>query len=1200
MSVLGAVSPYPSLVQRVEEAKAERRAQAGPGPIRRWVRRVAVGIAVIFAALGASSGTAQAWPWDDAVENVGQFVLNFCGPEDLPTFTNGYGIDTVFGLNKKRNNTRTVAPDMSEELASRSGKAVDRLNDYYTGDNRKIVATPKYERYGFSTLKWTNFGAGCFSIGYWFSSINNFALTGLVHIPSILSMAVLQLAMSEDLYTAFTVIIQPIVKIFNAVFMPWVPIIAAVGVAWAFVRSRGSLQETLKAAVWVICIFGVFLMIGGPNDKTAWVVSKAFNVVTDVTGRAACELNKQTQGSECDPNDPMKAIHQSLWYGVPYQVWLSGEVGDQQAKDDIQLSKEGKVGIGPAILNGMYVGPDDKNEVGHHVLTWRSKWNSASYAGQANEGNKLGMWTGSYGDNQSGWWGGVWRNIPFLATVKFICNDTVKGGEDSDSERDNRWFYGGSCDARGAGTSHMVGSFTGQAWNEQIVTAFAGGVAAVAVLLAVGVAAMYLALQKMLFFFLLVFAPLFLAISTFADPARRQFAIKYFEVLVANLIKQCAAVCAVLFVSHAMGTLMVPPEGFPDIPWILKPYLAILFFIALLLFAMPMKNILTAAVAGDASVVQKTANAPMNAAKTVGKAAVAAGVIAATGGAAAPAALGGLGSAGATAGGLAKGATLLNRAGTMMGNRGGVGRMLHTAGRGLSLADSVGAARAQRLGQSNAVRSGAELLARGPGGGRYQRDAAGRLTAAGRQAAERDFRAMAAPGGARAGRAAQAQQQFMQQAFRNHQMRTGQLHPSDPRNASGNVAGLPQAGSPRGALTGRGQGDGENRGLTGIQPSSDFTGGNPTNANSLQNTQQYFGEQARAVTSGPEFGRSEDIRPTIALSGADVLAQAGLSRGEVETNPIQLLTNDSAYGGGDTTRMDPMHPATEAMTNLRFAAAGGNEQEIQVAVLAASESIAQHGVPSEISQVRSYGAVAQDFEPMSVVGAMPSLSEDSSWRDRAEGAVTMQSAMAQMPADHPASDAVQSYVQALSNPAVDLGAVDALKVQAIESFEQAAPQPAAAPELPASAHTDLGSPAPAGPASPPSADPLHDHGSRSAAGGAQESTPIYDSLAAAVREGMRDAREHAPHAAEAAPAADPGRVSGAPSAADPERPEPVDEGRASEPDDRDAPMLKYRPTRRRRRHVDDDGKPLFGYDDDEDTDDVWTWDEDPWAEEGDR
>jgi hypothetical protein len=548
-------------VQRVEEAKAEQRALSGLGPVRRWLRRVVVSIAVIFAVLGGGSGTAQAWPWDNAVENVGQFVLNFCGPEDVPNLADGYGIDTVFGLNQNRNNTHTIAPDVSEDLAGESGNAIDRLNKYYTGDNKSVVAKPTYERYGFSTLKWTNFGAGCFSIGYWFSSINNFALTGLVHIPSILSMAVLNLAMGEDLYLAFKIIIQPIVKIFNAVFMPWVPMIAVVGVAWAFIRSRGSLQVTLKAAVWVICIFGVFLMIGGPQDKTGWIITKAFNVVTDVTGRAACELNKQTQGSECDPNDPMKVIHQSLWYGVPYQVWLSGEVGDQQAKEDIRLAKEGTVGIGPAVLNGMYVNStDDKTELGTSLLTWRSKWNSASYAGQADEGNKLGMWTGGrhnaeadQGDED--WWGGVWRNVPFLATVKFICNDTADGndsGRDSDRAEDNRWFYGGSCDAAGAGTADVVGNFTGQAWNEQIVTAFAGGVAAFAVMLAVGVAAMYLALQKMLFFFLLAFAPLFLAISTFADEKRRQFAIKYFEVLVANLIKQCAAVCAVLFVSHAV------------------------------------------------------------------------------------------------------------------------------------------------------------------------------------------------------------------------------------------------------------------------------------------------------------------------------------------------------------------------------------------------------------------------------------------------------------------------------------------------------------------------------------------------------------------------------------------------------------------------------------------------------------------------
>ncbi|MDN5771504.1 MAG: type IV secretion system protein, partial [Microlunatus sp.] len=771
MALLTATTPKPSLALVVNDARAVKRAEKSAArPLRRWARRLTVGLAMTFALLGFSGGTAQAWPWDVA-ENITAFITNFCGPQDVPPLANYTGTDTTFGLNSVENstvrNTIVADPGSLSSVAGKEGNGLERLQTAFGSD--KTLTSPTYERYGFTSLAWTNFGSGCFSIGYWFSPISNLAFTLAVKFPMIVGMALLHLAMDNWLYDVFTTIISPFVKVFTTIFTPWVYFIAPIGVLWVWIKSRGSVQQVMKAAVWVLCIFGVFLWMG---NNTSTLVTKANNFVTVFAGAAAEKISTAATGTATPADNPLGAIDQALWHGVPYQAWLVGEVGDAEAGADIEREKAGQLGWGPAILNGLYVGTDEK---ARDVEANRQDWNGRSYSPDASDDSKTGSWTGNGGEKS-------WQGIPLLTVVKFMCNDSADGGENSGDEADNRWFYGGQCDAAGAGTTQMVGHFTGATYNEQLVSAFAGGYATLAVVLAIGLCSIYLALQKMLFYFLLLFGPIFLAVSLFADDKRRAFAKRYFELLLANIIKQCVAVCVVLFVAFSISNLLYPPPsvGLPEIPWMLKPSVAMLFFIALVLFLIPLRNILTAAAKGDTKVVDQTANAPVVAAKGAAKVAVVATAAVATGGAALAFSGTSLGAAAMAGGKVGKAGQLLTTASRVVGSRGGVGKALRVMGQGANLGQQVGTSQLDKQGRADAVLQGAKgLISDNPG--KYQTDSNGKVTKEGLAAAKKDFTKDAQIGTA-AVRSAAAFNATQAAANEGFLKRTGSYSPSDPRN----------------------------------------------------------------------------------------------------------------------------------------------------------------------------------------------------------------------------------------------------------------------------------------------------------------------------------------------------------------------------------------------------------------------------------
>lgn len=1142
------VTPYPSLGASAREArKAERAQKAASSRVRRTFKRLLATTAILFAMLGFGGGTAHAWPWDVA-ENVTAFITNFCGPNDV-SVNDFRGVDNASGLNHpdepKRDTRATVFP---KEGASGTGLA--RINTAF-GDER--VTNPTYERYGFSTLRWTNYGSGCFTMGHWFTPVTSGFFQILVNMPMIMGMATMRLVFPDDgthmLYQFWTSVFGFYAKAFTDIFTPFALLIAPIGVGWVWWKSKGSLQAVTKAMVWVLMIFGTMVWMG---SNTSTIVTKANTFVASFATTAAEKINEHATGAPSGGSG-LDGVNQTLWHGVSYQTWLNGEVGPQQAYEDLERERSNQVGWGPAILNGLYVGTDD---AGRKRLTGAvNDWNSHSYAPEedgfvGDASTKVSDWT----DDE------IWKDVPFLYTVGAMCNDDFDGGGSTDP-KDNRWMYGGSCDSAGAGTSHMVPYFQGNEYNNQMVVVATGFITALAIFGVITLASIYLGIQMIMFFFFMLFAPVFLTVSMFADEKRRRFATRYFELLMANIIKQCVAVLGILFVAHAMSTLMQIPAA--TLPWMLKPLAALLFLGAIILFMFPLASIVKAAAKGDTSVVDKMYNAPAKAATTTAKVAVAAAAIAATAGAAAPLLGGATGALGS-----GKAASLLTSGGRALGSRGGVGKAMTSAGRLMRAGNAAGGMMNDQMTARKVRTDGISKMLSGATGAAYKAslaktpgmvDKAGNLTKAGMKRASKDY-AQSMATGLKGRQADRMQKEHMSNFFAGHRMRAGasaaeaagidlnkdgtvknpaaaaaaglaldgngrpisyhELDPQNPevkaraeseraqqrhaawqkdafnRNADPNAAAAagsagagaatvprgtfspntpinPQTGlpvdpgaaaavvagvnlnpdgtvaDPEAAKAAGVHVDSDNRPITAAAAGAASRAGGPDatksanvssadpNASAEEVAKKGFAEKARDRVDGPSFSKDENIKATVEATGVKVLSDMKVTHGDVVADPSTLLTG-TAYRNGDVSAMDPKHPATAAMTDLKFAISGGaSDEQIETASARAQQALATHGVPDQIASISSTGATAEKFSSADVVGAMPSLGAESTWQERAEAAKTMNAAAAAMPEGHEAAPEVRTYISALNNPAVPTEEVDHLKAQAVMAFDQA-------------------------------------------------------------------------------------------------------------------------------------------------------------------
>lgn len=1104
-----------------ENRRAQAQEQTRPAErprFQKWVRLVLATVALAIGLSGFSLSSAQAWPWDDMKDNITATIMNMCGPNDVPTPSTYTGVDTMAGLNTDGGHDvrSTILPVFAEdEGGTAGGNGMERIQNVY-GPYNEVIAQPTYERYGFSALSWHQYGYDCFSPSLMMGPLADMGLTVLVHVPMMISMAILNLAMDNQIYDAFATMMQPFIGAMYQLFNPWIYMIVPVGVLIAWLASRGSIQATLKAAGWGVFILAVFLLMG---SSTTTIVSKATNIVTEVSGTAACKLNAaagdDTSGDDCSTTDPIKSVNQALWYGIPYQTWHLGQVGERQAELDSEARENGEVGWGPAILNGQYVGVNIDGEIdeqGRDVISATETWNQANYTPDSDSG-KVALWAEE----------SVWNQVPYLGNIKMMCNDVGGTGEnDREPSENTRWMYSGNdgtnnyCDTASAGTTEMVSYVQGNEFNQQFLTALAGMVGVGAVSLTVIVASIYLGVQKMLFFFLLFLAPMVLLVSALGDRKRRPFAIRFAELLGANLLKQIAAVCIVLFVAHAMASLF-GSATFGSVPWIMKPYVAFLFFIALALLAFPLKNLVKGAVQGDTSALDKQANAPVRAAKNTAKGAGIVTAVAATGGAALAA--GGGTALAAGAGGKAamagKAGSALTQAGKVMGHGSKAGKAMRAGGGLMRASQSVMDSRHTAQGRKSAVAQSAQSLLTGKGSEKY-RDQEGNFLPNATKMAQKDAQKMA-ESGQKTDKATKAQDAYLASFFNGYRKENGEHHKLDPnspqnlRNAqaqkeqerrqaktdadkaasTGAASGAPagasnanQPGSGTGPQSGfhtapdtSGNGRNTQQGTTsdrnaakesastgdgsaariagaaaagaatngasahsqGTDGSTDAQGSDAHSQASLRQAQevnyQRFAEQAKANLNGPSFAREMEYNVNTVRSGADVLSQAGLSQEQVTSNPTLLLSGE-AYDGGSTAKMDPFHPATGAMNQLRFAASSGDEEAMERAVDQASDAVAQHGVPNQVSGVSSIGERAQNFESVQLVGAMPNLSENASWQERADAAHTMMAAQVAMPETFPAREAVQNYTDALTNPGVDVASLAALKESTIAQIAE--------------------------------------------------------------------------------------------------------------------------------------------------------------------
>lgn len=1046
-------------------AQENRRAQRTnrPRPHRERVAKLArlllAAIALTIGLTGFSMSSAQAFPWDDMKENMTATITNMCGPNDVPdqaTYTN---IDTIAGLNQAepRDGYRsTIKPDFTQDQnGGQGGNGLDRLEKVY-GDQGDVIAKPTYERYGFSTLQWHNYGYDCFSDTLMMGPLANMALMSMVHVPMMISMAFLNLVMDNVLYTGFSELMQPFIGAMYDIFQPWIYLLVPIGIGVTWLGSKGSLQATMKATGWGVFVLSVYLLMGSSTSK---VVSWATNIVTEVSGSAACKMNAaddggRTDNTECDAGDPVKAVQQDLWYGIPYQTWHLGQVGEYQAALDDEALEKGEVGWGPALLNGQYVGVDEDGAVdktGQTVLAATQAWNSATYSPDGDESKNM-----KWGKNNQ------WDKVPYLGNIKMMCDDR-DNGKDTPGDDDNamrRWAYNGAsgssyCDSAGAGTSAMIPHIQGNEYNKQILIAMSGLVGVIAVSLTILVAAVYLGFQKMMFFFLLFLAPMVLLVSAIGDRKRRPFAIRYAEIIGANLLKQVAAVCIVLFVSYAMASLF-GSTAFGAIPWIMKPQIALLFFVALAFLAFPLKNMVKGAIQGDTSVIDKQATAPQRAMKSTAKIAAVGAAAIATGGAglAAVGGVSGIAPAVAAAGGkgavMGKAGSMLGQAGRVMGIGSKSGRAMRAGGQllkaGQGMMHAKDNVKGRKLGAFNAA---AQMIRDNPSKYRQFNAETGEYADATPEAKERamrDSQEMAVKG-ARFLRAGKSRDEFMRQWEAAYEGADPDLPPQTgpgprprpkPRPKplpKPEPKPLPPSGGDRQLSSGAGSAPGgdprpsdepspedsptPSAGVAAIAPThgaSADTEGTGARRGPVRTYEEYA-EQAKENLSGPAFSQEMEYKVNTVRSSDDVLNNVGLSQEQVVANPTLLLSGD-AYNGGSTTAMDPFHAATPALNELRFAGSSGSEDAIQSAVEKASEAISQHGVPNQIDGVHAIGDRAGKFDPVALVGAMPTLTESMSWQERAEAAYTMQAAQVALPEDAPAvvHDGTQEFTEYLSRP----------------------------------------------------------------------------------------------------------------------------------------------------------------------------------------
>lgn len=653
MSVLALPHPaLPSLPQAPATALGDLgRATATTPAWRRAVSRAAAFLAAVMvgacAVMSLTSTTASAFFLDDTVSQI----MNFCQPNDVDIPSTAYsGLEGMIGLS-----------EFSTDKQTTQATALPEVDFTYADDT---VLAPSYQRYGFSALTLSSYGTGCGAglIAKMAPMILNPIMGLFVYFPVALTMLSVKMALSGAFASLVSALLTPVFFVMAQVMRPIVLILAAFGTIYALIRWKGRLGKVVGATVYAV-LCGAFVMFSATNDDALGILTEtADKIVTEATATVTSEMAKtafpsvKADGSAGDSTVPTgsayDAINNSLWKGIPLATWTTAQMGSQAA-DAAWNGNGDKFAAGLSasqwqarILNSKHVGVTDAegslDEKGQKVMAGVESWNSRSY--QTTAGNaKTDLWTEGIdpavdvasvgGTDLMSKNDAIWVAVPQLADIGLLCGDDheVFDGKGSGEASDNRWFFNGSCSPADAGASAFLPYFRGMKWYEAPFPMIAGSVGAVTVLMMSGFIGLYVCIQKALMYWLLAFAPVFIGIAAFGDDKRRAFARAFFGEFFANVMKQVAAVSSLVVVSYLISSIVVSK----DVPFFMKPTIVMILGASLWLLALIARKIAKAAIAGDTSIVRKTAGAPVRAAKTAAKAAAVTGAVVATGGAAA-------------------------------------------------------------------------------------------------------------------------------------------------------------------------------------------------------------------------------------------------------------------------------------------------------------------------------------------------------------------------------------------------------------------------------------------------------------------------------------------------------------------------------------------------------------------------------------
>lgn len=1018
-------------------AQARKREARAKTPFRRALRAVLMGVAAVFLGIALVGGTAATsaqaitWPWEKADE-VASGVFNWCNPINTPAPKNTAGPDAILlGLNKNQQGAiqqgAVVKPSTIDSPLNGIGQLRGNFADSANKDQLTQISKQGYSDYGLQTLKWTNYGSSCMSEGFAMTGIANLLLQFLVVIPASMAMAVVSFAMNNVLYDVFSAMISPFLQIFAKLLTPWVTLIVVmIGIPLAWIKGKGSLTKLLSATAWVAFMVSIFFYVSGNSVNVTRFMN---NAVTNLTGFAACAMIANSDdatgfknvassggGGGCAASfTPQNAISgqqsnlqlresdgttQAIWYSLPYTVWSMGQVGPEQAEKDRIDESAGKISWSAAILNGLYV-PGGENADASRIVAARSLWNSGSYSTNedADSGSKVSFWSTpkEADDWAKAGFDHPAKEIPFLTVVKALCADksTSSGSGAGANGSTNNFMIGGTCDAPTAGTANIVETFQGNAYEQRLSAAISGGIVALMILVLLGWVSVYLIFQKFAFYFLMMFAPIFLAIGAFPDEKRGAFAKKFGEQFVANIIKQVVAVVLLIFVARSLSIVLSAAA----IPWLLKPVAIMAFYLALVLFAIPTFHVMKKAARGEADVVDKTARLPATAVKATAvvagvaaTAAVAAPILASSG---ALSSMGGLkGLAAAAPGALKKkgGAAAMKMAGR---SRGGLGRAVSSAGTlfGEMRKDALGAHSRDELGVAALDAADRTNHEKNNLAYQFDRDARGNLTPLGRKQILDTYRGTSA-------RAAHSRGVETEKAanafFASYHAENGEYHPLDSRA------------------------EGDNK------------------------VKQAAQRAAELDSSGPAWARRNGSTYAPGRSQGELEARLGGRAAAAAASPEEVL---GAYEG-HPGNIDPRHPAASALITAIWADTYADDATRSVTLQDMRAAIEADGLPGVITSAGST-ATPEAFETMGGLGhlrgVMPALMNDTPGNPLDDPSVRLEWAKVytQIAATVPQSHALHAQVDKLRQVVLDpdstmfqVGADAALLEAQLTSYEK--------------------------------------------------------------------------------------------------------------------------------------------------------------------